>query len=377
MRSDEIVKLPFYIKATVIVLGIFALFTISYIAKGILIPLVFSVIMSILLNPVVNLIRKVVKNRIIAILITLLFAMIILAAFSTFIISQFTRFTESWPALVEKVDAIIDETINYISGRFDISKWSIHDWITQARKRMLESNVGLIGTTITTFGGILVTVLLIPVYIFLFLYYKSLILEFFRRVFDEAHQHRVGQIINQVKTLIQSYLLGLIMEIGIIAVLETTSLTIIGIQYAVLLGILGALLNLIPYIGAIIAAILPMVVALATKPSAIYVLYVMIAYWAIQIIDNNFIVPRIVASKVKINALFSIIVVIVGNAMWGIPGMFLAIPILAIVKLVFDNIDPLKPWGFLLGDNIPKYTVRFPKPRSKFPVKEKVNPPLK
>ena len=79
----------------------------------------------------------------------------------------------------------------------------------------------------------------------------------------------------------------------------------------------------------------------------------MIAYYIIQLIDNNYLVPYIVSSKVKINALFSIIVVIAGNALWGIPGMFLSIPLLAIVKLIFDHIEPLEPWGFLLGDTMP------------------------
>jgi predicted PurR-regulated permease PerM len=96
-----------------------------------------------------------------------------------------------------------------------------------------------------------------------------------------------------------------------------------------------------------------MIVALVTKSSPMFALYVMAAYYIIQLIDNNYIVPKIVASKVKINALFSIIVVLAGNALWGIPGMFLSIPLLAIVKLLFDHIEPLKPWGFLLGDTMP------------------------
>jgi len=94
-------------------------------------------------------------------------------------------------------------------------------------------------------------------------------------------------------------------------------------------------------------------VALATKPSPWFAVYILIAYYAIQLIDNNYIVPKIVASKVKINALFSIIVVIAGNALWGVPGMFLSIPLLAIIKLICDHIEPLKPWGFLLGDTMP------------------------
>jgi predicted PurR-regulated permease PerM len=96
-----------------------------------------------------------------------------------------------------------------------------------------------------------------------------------------------------------------------------------------------------------------MAVALVTKSTSWYLLYVMAIYYFIQLIDNNYIVPYIVASKVKINAVFSIIVVLAGNALWGIPGMFLSIPILAVVKLICDNIEPLKPWGFLLGDTMP------------------------
>ncbi len=359
MKSENVTNLPFYLKATVIIIGIFSLFTIAYIAKGILIPIVFSIIMAILLNPVVNLIKRIVGNRIISILITLLFAFIIIAAFSAFLVSQFSRFTESWPALAEKVVGMINDSVEWLSAKFRISEWSIHEWISENSKKLLASNTEMIGSTITTFGSLLVTFLLIPVYIFLFLHYKSLLLDFLSKVFKESDQEKVGQVINQVKTLIQSYLLGLLMEIGIIAILEITVLSVLGIEYAVLLGILGALLNLIPYIGAIIAAVLPMIVTLATKSSGMYVLYVIIAFYAIQLIDNNLIVPRIVASKVKINALFSILVVIVGNAMWGIPGMFLSIPLLAIIKLIFDNIEPLKPWGFLFGDSAPNRTVKF------------------
>jgi predicted PurR-regulated permease PerM len=83
------------------------------------------------------------------------------------------------------------------------------------------------------------------------------------------------------------------------------------------------------------------------------VLYVVILYTIIQLIDNNFIVPKIIGSKVKLNALISILAVITGAAIWGIPGMSLSIPLQAILKLIFDRVDPLKPWGFLLGDTTP------------------------
>ncbi|MDF1517340.1 MAG: AI-2E family transporter, partial [Lutibacter sp.] len=150
------------------------------------------------------------------------------------------------------------------------------------------------------------------------------------------------------------YLAGLVIEAIIVAILNIAALFALGIEYAILLGIIGALLNVIPYIGGLVAVALPMAVALATKDSGMYALYVLAIYYIIQLIDNNLIVPLIVSSKVKINALFAIIVVFVGNALWGISGMFLSIPLLAIIKVIFDHIEPLKPWGFLLGDTMPE-----------------------
>jgi len=179
------------------------------------------------------------------------------------------------------------------------------------------------------------------------------LLEFIRKLFSDDNQIQVKAVVSQTKTLIQRYLLGLIIEAVLVATLNTTALLLLGIEYAIVLGIIGAMLNVIPYLGGLVAVALPMMVALATKTSGWYALYVLIAYYIIQLIDNNYIVPIIVSSKVKINALFSIIVVFVGNAMWGIPGMFLSIPLLAIVKLICDNIESLKPWGFLLGDTMP------------------------
>jgi predicted PurR-regulated permease PerM len=184
------------------------------------------------------------------------------------------------------------------------------------------------------------------------LFYQPLLRDFIFKLFSESKQAQVGKIFTQTKVVIQRYLVGLVIELVIVAILNIAALFILGIEYAVLLGIAGALLNIIPYIGGIISVALFMFIALITK-SPEYMLYVVGAYSLIQFIDNNYIVPKIVASKVKINALFSIIVVIAGNALWGIPGMFLSIPILAIVKLIFDNIESLKPWGFLLGDTMP------------------------
>ncbi len=324
-----------------------------YIAKGIIIPIVFAIIIAILLHPVVNFFVRKKINRIVAIVISLLFTFLIIAAFGTLIVSQASRFTESWPILVEKFTGMLNQIITEASEYFDINPQKIHDWISKTQGELLNRSAAAIGKTLVTVGGIVVVLFLVPVYIFLLLFYQPLLLDFIRSVFGKSNHSQVNEIVTQTKTVIQRYLLGLVIETVIIATLETATLLILGIDYAILLGIIGALLNLIPYIGGLVAVALPMMVALVTKESGWSAIYVLLIYYIIQLIDNNYIVPKIVASKVKINALFSIIAILVGNALWGIPGMFLSIPLLAIVKLICDHIEPLKPWGFLLGDTMP------------------------
>jgi len=347
------IKLPFYAKAILFFIGLFALLSVLYIARGIIVPLVFAVIIAIVLHPVVNFFVRLRINRVVAIILTLFLTFLVIAAFGALLFSQASRFSESWPLLVDKFTVLLNQTITWASGYFDINAHKIHEWIITTKEEFINTSSAGIGQTLLTVGSAVVVLFLVPVYVFLLLFYQPLLLEFIRRFFGTSNQSQVREIVTQTKTVIQRYLIGLIIETAIVAALETATLLILGIEYAILLGIIGALLNLIPYIGGLVAVALPMMVALVTKTSGWYAFYILIIYYIIQIIDNNYIVPKIVASKVKINALFSIIVVIVGNVLWGIPGMFLSIPLLAIVKLIFDHIESLKPWGFLLGDTMP------------------------
>lgn len=351
--SDNEVQYPFYIKASIFFCGLTAFLAILYIAKGIIIPLVFSIVIAILLNPLVEHLVRIRINRIIAIIFSLVLSISVILTIGALLVSQTIQLSESWPLLVDKFTELLNQSISWVSGYFNIKPYNIHEWIANTKGELINMSSAAIGQTLLAAGNMIIVVLIIPVYTFLILFYKPLILEFINRLFGKANHSRVSEITTQTKTVIQKYLTGLIIETAIVAAMQVITLFALGIEYAILLGVIGALLNLIPYIGGIVAVALPMMIALATKSTAWYAVYVLIIYYIIQLIDNNYIVPRIVASKVKINALFSIIVVIAGNALWGIPGMFLSIPLLAIVKLIFDHVESLKPWGFLLGDTMP------------------------
>lgn len=350
---DKELKIPFYAKTTIILIGFFALFTILYIGKSIIVPLVFAIIIAILLSPIVNFLVRRKLHRIIAIGITLVLTFLVIGGFGYILIYQLNRFSQSWPMLVEKLTDTLNQIIVWTSDNFETNPQKIHEWIAKTKGELIKTNSALIGQTIVSVGSGLVVLFIIPIYIFMILFYQPLLLDFIIKLFGENNQSQVREIATKTKTVIQRYLIGLFIEAALIATLDTVALLVLGIQYALLLGIIGALLNVIPYIGGIVAVALPMMIAIATKSSAWYALYVLGLYYFIQLIDNHYIIPIIVASKVRINALFAIIVVLVGNAIWGISGMFLSIPLLAIVKLICDHIDPLKPWGFLLGDTMP------------------------
>ncbi len=349
----ERLKLPFYLKTTVFLVGLIAIVSILYLGKSIIIPIVFAIIIAIVLHPFVNFLVRLRINRIVAITITLFLTLLIILAFCFLIFSQVNRFSESWPVMVEKFSAIINQTINDGAEYFNKDPQKIHAWISKTQNDLISMSTAALGQTLVIVGSGLVALFLLPVYIFLLLFYQPILIEFIRRIFDDSNQSQVRSIITQTKTVIQRYLTGLVIEAVIVAILDTTALLFIGIEYALIIGIMGALLNIIPYIGGLVAVAIPMIVALVTKSSIMSAIYVLLAYYFIQLIDNNYIVPKIVASKVKINALFSIIAIIAGNALWGIPGMFLSIPLLAIIKLICDHIEPLKPLGFLLGDTMP------------------------
>lgn len=352
--KNESFNFPFYMKTTILLVGIFAFISILYIAQDIIVPLIFSVMIAVLLYPIVNMFVRIGLNRVIAIILTLFLTLLITVALAALIIRQASIFVDSWPTLADKFSLTIDEFTHWASRYFDLSQWKLNRWITKAKTESLTMSGAEVGQTMFAVGKGLMIMLLVPVYVFLILYYNKLLIDFIHKVFAGSDQNSISTIISETKTVIQRYLAGLVIEAIIVAILNTTALFALGIEYAILLGIIGALLNVIPYIGGLVGVALPMAVALATESSGIYALYVLGLYYIIQLIDNNLIVPLIVSSKVKINALFAIMVVFVGNALWGISGMFLSIPLLAIIKVIFDHIEPLKPWGFLLGDTMPE-----------------------
>jgi len=345
----QIKQYPFYFKATAILFGL-VLFAYSLaMLRGILVPFSFALIIAILLNPLVNQFQRKGVGKIFAIIFSMLIALLVFGGIMYFISSQVMGFSENFPMLKDKFYELLKQLQAWVHTNIGISI----DRQVQLINEALNSSKALVGQTLGSAVTTLLIVFILPVYIFLLLFYKALLLDFLYESFAEKNSKQVADVLKQTKSAIQSYMIGLLIEALIVAAMNSTALLILGVKYAILLGLIGALLNMLPYIGGIIAIALPILMATVTKTGYSTQLGIIIAYIIIQFIDNNFLIPKIVSSKVQINALVSILIVLLGGALWGVAGMFLSIPFVAILKIICDRVEGMKPLGKLLGDEIP------------------------
>ncbi len=339
-------KYPFYLRATVILFGlILCSYALSNL-RDILVPFSFALFLAILINPLVNRLMGWKLPRIPAIAVALLASIIVILAIWYFLATQMMHFTTQLPAFEKKATDLVSKLQQDLAAKIPLDKQN--QYIAEARAGIKP----LIAQTLGSVLGTLTTAFLLPIYTFLLLYYKTLMVNFLYEIFAEQNEAEVRTVLQRVRGAIQSYMYGLLLEGLIVATMNTIALMLLGVQYAVLLGLLGAILNVLPFIGGILAALLPMVVATVTKDGMHTQVWIAISYIIIQFIDNHFLIPYIVSSKVKINALISIVVVLLGAAVWGLSGMFLAIPFIGILKIIFDRIPEMQPWGRLLGSEI-------------------------
>lgn len=352
---NETLKLPFYAKLAFVLLGLISIGYIFYVGQGIIVPIMMAFLIAILLRPVVVFLNKKLRfPNVIAAILSVSFFIIIIVGIFTVLSFQITDMVSDFDKIEKNFNIHIENSQRFVKDHFNLSSKEQDVYIDEATTDSLNKGKALIGTTLISFSDTLLNLILIPIYVFLILIYKNLFVKFFTKLINRQHHTTLFEILDQIKVVVKSYLVGLILEMLLISVLTAVGLMIIGVKYAILLGIITGILNIIPYIGILFAGIITIIASLTGSADLSVILGVIVVNVIVQLIDNNILVPLIVSSKVKVNALVSIIAIIVGGTLSGVSGMFLAIPIIAIFKVIFDRIESLEPWGYLIGDDLPK-----------------------
>lgn len=340
---------PFYIKLPAILIGLIAAVYILFVLGDILIPLAFAALIAILLNPLYARFETIMP-KVPAILLTLLIACLVIAGLFYFLSTQIAVFLERLPLIKQKLTLLLVQLQHWTKNELG---FSIQKQVSALTSSLNNGGGDMLKNTVGPVLSFISVVVLIPTYIFLMLYYKPLILDFLFQIFSEKHSLRVAEILSETKGAVQSYMQGLMIETVVVCTLNSVALLVIGVPSAIVIGVIGGILNLIPYIGGLIAIALPVLMVTISRDGFSGQVAVIASYLVIQFVDNNILVPRIVSSKVQVNALISIIGVLLGDALWGVAGMFLSIPLIGVLKIIFDRIDELKPWGSLLGIEVP------------------------
>lgn len=352
---DTTLKLPFYVKLSLTLVSLIALFFILYITQSILIPLMLALLFSILLRPCCAFLNQKLRfPHVLSVMISVLLFVFLIIGLVAFISWQITDFVEDWNKIKNNFSIHLANLQEFVKDRFNISTTEQNQYIDDAAKDTVQSGKEILGSTLLSFTDTLLNMTLVPIYMFLLLLYRTHFMQFLNKLFKTEHHDALHDILCQVKVAVKSYLVGLIIQLISVATLTTIGFMIVGVEYAILLGVLTGLLNLIPYLGIFVAMLISIFATLTGTPDISMIIGVIVVTVVVQLIDNNILVPLVVSSKVEINAMASIVGIIIGGALAGIPGMFLAIPTIAILKVIFDRIAPLKPWGYLMGDDLPK-----------------------
>ncbi|SES23565.1 AI-2E family transporter [Pedobacter rhizosphaerae] len=360
---------PLTAKRSLELLGLIAIFGVLYIAKDIIMPVLMAFFISIMLLPIYRFLRKKKVPESLSIILPIILVALFIALIVWFFSNQIGILVKDFPQIKSNVSQHINNLSDWISRITHYNDKEQKAFIQGKSDDLMNMGTKLAGGAALTLSGVFVFIGLLPIYIYLMLFYKDILLRFIFMWFKTDHHPKVKDAIYETESIIKSYLIGLLIQITYMTILLGGILMIIGIKHALLIGVIFAILNLIPYVGALIGNIIGVLLTLTSSQELWPVITVLGVIALVQFLDNNILMPRIVGSKVKINALFAILGVFIGGSVAGVSGMFLALPIIAVLKIIFDRTEMFKQWGVLLGDERPaKSPMGFASFRKKKPV---------
>lgn len=342
-------KFPTYFKYTIILLGLILLVYVLQLFQSILVPICFSMLFALLLLPLSEKLERHMP-RTLATLLCLIFMVIFLAGLIWLLSAQLISFSEELKNISDKITVFVNNVQQFLFQKFAIQPTNPNELISKNLTMLRETGTRFLGSTISITTGALSVITLIPIYIFCMLYYRDHFRRFIFQCISRDTRDTFMTTMDNIQKVVASYISGLMIVIVIVAILNTIGLLIMGVPYAFFFGAFASVLTIIPYVGILIGALLPAMFILIQSGSLVNAVIVIGIFTFVQFLEGNFITPNITGSKVSINPFAAILALIIGGEIWGATGMILSIPIIAILKVIFDAYEPLKPLGYLLGD---------------------------
>lgn len=321
-------------------------------AKSLLLPMLFSILFAILLTPACEWLERFRIPRVFSTTLVILGVGLVIGGLLFLFYRQILLFTEDLDMMERRLRSLISNLEGFFAGRLGVDWLGDFDSIEDRIFSLLRDNLTSLTQSLAGAASVVTSAFLIPVYLFLLLMFRNFLHEFLLQLFGrggDRNLERATRIFDRIGEVIQYYIVGVGMVILILATLYSIMLWVLGVQHALFFGIFAGMLNVIPFIGPLFGSILPILYSLVTMDSWIYPVVIVAGFYVVQLLEGNLFTPVIVGSRVSMNALVTLVLLLIGAKIWGLAGMILFIPLGAILKVVFDEVESLQPFGFLLG----------------------------
>lgn len=347
-NEQQTMRLPFYVRFALVLLSVVLLLFLMQEAKSILIPLFFSLLIALMLLPITRRLERWRLPRSLAAILSILMLVVVLAGLFIFLGQQISDFSKDLPMLGKRLQAWTGELQGWVRTKYHLNYSRQLEYLNKAGAGIFTYASIIAQAFFVALGGFIIWTIFVFIFTFFILTHRGLLKKFVVCLFAERYHTRVNEVVAETRLLANGYVVGLMIEMVIVAALNIVCLLVFGVKYALLLGILAAVLNIIPFIGIYTATGIAALVTISNSTPG-HALTVIIILLVVHFVDANILMPRIVGSRVKMNPLITIIAVLSGSILWGISGTFLFIPLTAMLKIIFERVDGLKPWAILMG----------------------------
>ena len=325
---------------------------IMVIGKFIIIPLIFAALLSIMVQPLCKFFERFIRWKVPAILLSFLTVLIPVTGIIMLFSYQLGDVIQNMPAIADNLQHTSALLFDWLEENFGVTRAQTWEWLQANFSKILDSPMQFFKGGLTSGTAFLINFFMVIIFMFFSLLYRGAIKNFILLQFKKNNRKEGQELLLQIQRMVRHYLYGLLTVILILAILNSIGLLIIGVDYAIFWASLAAFLSIIPYIGTTLGGLLPFMYSFATATHWWQPLAVVGLYFTVQQIEGNLITPYVVGSNVKINPIIAIISLIIGGVIWGLAGIVLAIPMAAIMKLIFDHVDALKPVGVLMSTDL-------------------------
>lgn len=343
-------RYPVWLKGTVILFGLVLVFVILSYGKFIMMPLAFAALIAMLLEPISQWLERLKLNRVVSIVISMFLLFVVLGGIISLLSIQLVQFADRLPEANQKIQAISNDLLQFFEAKFNLSPSRQVEFLEQGLSTVVNEGGKYLSSALGATTSVFATLGLLPIFVFFMMYYKNMYQTFLHKLW-KGDGDTINNVIDGIQSVTQNYIIGMMTVITLLAILNAIGLWIIGIEHALFFAVFASILAIIPYIGIVIGSLPAIIFALLFTESLLIPLGVVAVFAIVQFLEGNFITPNVLGSRVSINPMVALVALLVGAELWGISGMILVVPFIGILKHIFDQIEELRPFGYLLGNS--------------------------